>query len=55
MEVFIIGGGASGLVSGIIAARNGANVTILEKNSKCGRKLLLTGAGRSNTWNYSST
>ena len=51
MDVIVIGGGASGLVSGIIAARKGAKVTIIERNLKCGKKILLTGNGRSNFWN----
>lgn len=50
MEVIVIGGGASGLVAAITAARCGARVTILEKNSKVGKKLLLTGNGRCNFW-----
>ncbi len=51
MNIVVVGGGASGLTSAIIAARNGCNVTILEKNSKCCKKLLLTGNGRCNFWN----
>ena len=37
---FIIGGGASGLMAAIAAARQGADVTVLEQNKKPGRKLL---------------
>ncbi|MBR1413753.1 MAG: NAD(P)/FAD-dependent oxidoreductase [Bacilli bacterium] len=51
MKVFIIGGGASGLVAAITAKRSGADVTILERNDKLGRKLLLTGNGRCNYYN----
>ena len=50
-DIVIIGGGASGLVAAITAARRGKKVTILEKNEKCGKKLLLTGNGRCNYWN----
>ena len=50
-DVVIIGGGASGLAAAISAARLGATVTILEKNNKCGKKLLITGNGRCNFWN----
>lgn len=50
-EVIIIGGGASGLTAAIIAARNGKKVTILERNNKCGKKLLITGNGRCNYYN----
>ena len=50
-EVVIIGGGASGIACAISAARAGRDVTILERNSKCGKKLLITGNGRCNFWN----
>ena len=50
-QVVIIGGGASGLTAAITAARNGKNVTIIEKNNKCGKKLLITGNGKCNFWN----
>ena len=50
-DVVIIGGGASGLVASIFAAMNGNKVTILEKNNKCGKKLLITGNGRCNYFN----
>lgn len=50
-DVIIIGGGASGLVCAIEAARNGFNVIILEKNSNCGKKILVSGNGRCNYWN----
>ncbi len=51
MEITIVGGGVSGLIAGITLARNGKKVTILEKNNKCCKKLLLTGNGRCNFWN----
>ncbi len=51
MDVLVVGGGASGLVSAITAAKSGCKVTILEKNSKCGKKLLVTGNGHCNYWN----
>ena len=50
-EIIIIGGGASGLVSGITLARKGKKVTILEKNTVCGKKILATGNGRCNYFN----
>lgn len=50
-EVVIIGGGASGLTAAITAARNGKQVTIIERNNKCGKKILITGNGRCNFWN----
>ena len=50
-NVVIVGGGASGLVAAIIAARNNHKVTILERNNICGKKILVTGNGRCNYYN----
>jgi predicted Rossmann fold flavoprotein len=50
-HVIVIGGGAAGLVAAIAARRQGANVTILEKNPRVGKKLLATGNGRCNFTN----
>ncbi len=47
----IIGGGASGLVAALTAKKENNLVTILEKNSFCGKKLLVTGNGKCNYWN----
>ncbi len=51
MEIAVIGGGASGIVGAIFAARNGANVTIYERCDRIGRKILATGNGRCNYTN----
>lgn len=51
MEIAVIGGGASGLLAAIAAARNGAEVTIYEKLNKVGKKILATGNGRCNYTN----
>ena len=51
MNIIIIGAGASGLIAGIEAARNGASVTILEKSEKIGKKILASGNGRCNLTN----
>lgn len=51
MNIAVIGGGASGLVAAIAAARNGAKVTIYEKMNKAGKKILATGNGRCNYTN----
>ncbi len=51
MKIAVIGGGASGLVAAIVAARNGAQVTIYEKMNKVGKKILATGNGRCNYTN----
>ncbi len=49
--ILILGGGASGLAAAVIAAENGADVTVLEKNDRVGKKLLATGNGRCNLAN----
>lgn len=51
VKVIVIGGGASGLVAAINAARKNADVTILEKGNRVGRKILATGNGRCNLTN----
>ena len=51
MQVIIIGGGASGLMAAITAARNSRQVTLLERQARVGRKLLATGNGRCNLTN----
>lgn len=50
-NIVIIGGGASGLVAAIFAAKAGNKVCIIEKNNICGKKILATGNGRCNYWN----
>ena len=47
-DLIIIGGGASGLMSGVMAARSGLKVVIIERLRRAGRKLLATGGGRCN-------
>ena len=51
-NVIIIGGGAAGMVAAISSRRQGANVTILERNPRVGKKLLATGNGRCNSYQY---
>ena len=53
MKVFIVGGGPAGMMCAITSARNGADVTIIEKNEKLGKKLYITGKGRCNLTNKS--
>ena len=48
MEVVVIGGGPAGMMAAITSAKNGNNVTLLEKNKSLGKKLLITGKGRCN-------
>ena len=50
-DVIVIGGGASGMMAAGRAAELGAKVLVLEKNSRLGEKLLITGGGRSNITN----
>jgi len=50
-RVVVAGGGPAGMMAAIRAARPGNSVTLIEKNSALGRKLLLTGKGRCNLTN----
>ncbi len=51
MKIGVIGGGASGMMAAITAARSGAEVTILEGGDRIGRKILATGNGKCNFTN----
>lgn len=50
-DVAVVGAGPAGMMAAIGAARNGANVVLVEKNQSAGKKLLLTGGGRCNLCN----
>jgi len=50
-DVIVIGGGPSGMMAAGRAAECGAHVLLLEKNDSLGKKLLITGGGRSNITN----
>ncbi|MCQ2530897.1 MAG: NAD(P)/FAD-dependent oxidoreductase [Lachnospiraceae bacterium] len=50
-KVTVIGGGPAGMMAAIAAAREGADVTLIEKNEKLGKKLYITGKGRCNLTN----
>ena len=50
-DIVVIGGGAAGMMAAVFAARAGANVTLLEKNEKLGKKVYITGKGRCNLTN----
>lgn len=54
-KIAIIGGGAAGLMAGIVAAREGADVTIYEHNTSVGKKILASGNGRCNIINTTAT
>ncbi|NLM73945.1 MAG: NAD(P)/FAD-dependent oxidoreductase [Clostridiaceae bacterium] len=53
-KVVVVGGGASGIMAAITARREGASVTILEKNPRIGKKILVTGNGRCNFTNINA-
>jgi len=55
IDVVVVGAGASGLVTAIVAARRGKKVLIIEKNNKVGKKLLATGNGKCNIANQHPT
>lgn len=50
-RVVVIGGGAAGLMVAVIAGREGAKVTLLEKMNYVGKKMGITGKGRCNITN----
>ncbi len=50
-NVVVIGGGPSGLMAAIAAARGGASTLLLDKGDKLGRKLGISGGGRCNVTN----
>lgn len=50
-KVIVVGGGAGGLMAAVSAAQAGAEVILLEKNNRLGKKLLITGKGRCNVTN----
>lgn len=50
-DVVVIGGGASGLLAAIFASKKNKKVTILEAQSKVGKKILVTGNGKCNLLN----
>ena len=50
-DVIVVGGGPSGMMAAAAAAQAGASVLLLEKNSRLGKKLSITGGGRCNVTN----
>jgi len=53
-DLIVVGGGAAGMMAAITAARAGADVCLIERNQKVGRKLYITGKGRCNVTNHCS-
>ncbi|MBP3780922.1 MAG: NAD(P)/FAD-dependent oxidoreductase [Selenomonas sp.] len=50
-KIIVIGAGPAGMMAAIKAAENGADVTLLEKMKRPGKKMLITGKGRCNITN----
>jgi len=50
-RIVVVGAGPAGMISAIRAAEQKQQVTLIEKNSSCGKKLLLSGKGRCNLTN----
>ncbi|MBR6791403.1 MAG: NAD(P)/FAD-dependent oxidoreductase [Oscillospiraceae bacterium] len=50
-DVIIVGAGAAGMMAAVSAGRLGKKVLMLDKNSRPGRKILITGKGRCNVTN----
>lgn len=53
-DAIVVGAGPAGMFAAITAARQGANVLLLEQNDRPGKKLLITGKGRCNVTNNCS-
>ena len=51
MQILVIGGGAAGLMAAGCAARRGLDVTVIERNPRMARKVMITGKGRCNVTN----
>ncbi|KAB8138316.1 NAD(P)/FAD-dependent oxidoreductase [Gracilibacillus oryzae] len=50
-QVVVIGGGPSGLMAAIAAAEQGAKTLLIDKGTKLGKKLAISGGGRCNVTN----
>ena len=54
-DVIILGAGAAGLMCAIAAAQGGARVLLLDHADRVGKKILISGGGRSNFTNLNTT
>ncbi|MGR9090126.1 MAG: NAD(P)/FAD-dependent oxidoreductase [Gammaproteobacteria bacterium] len=50
-DVIVIGGGAAGLMSALVAGRRGRRVLVLDSSNRVGKKILMSGGGRCNFTN----
>lgn len=50
-KVIVVGAGAAGLMASGVAAENGNDVLLIERNDRVGRKVMITGKGRCNVTN----
>ncbi len=51
VQILVLGGGASGLMAAITAAKAGGKVLLIEKKNRLGKKILATGNGKCNFTN----
>ncbi len=50
-RIIVVGAGAAGTMAAGVAAENGADVLLLERNERIARKVMITGKGRCNVTN----
>lgn len=50
-RLIVVGGGPAGMAAALAASGEGAEVLLLERNEKLGKKLYITGKGRCNLTN----
>ena len=53
-KIIVIGAGAAGLMAAGFASLNGNQVTLLERNDRPARKVMITGKGRCNVTHYTT-
>lgn len=54
-DVLVIGAGAAGLMTAIVAGRRGRRVLVVDHANKAGKKILMSGGGRCNFTNTNTT
>ena len=42
-KIIVVGGGAAGMMAAVFASESGADVTVIERGDRLGKKLLITG------------